>query len=90
VRDIHIPIDDIWLAVSPRVQTCGLCDFYREGHCHRHAPNVHGWPSLEPDNWCGDFTLNRTLVREMYAKPGLVDGITACKPPRILYPEEME
>lgn len=91
MRSIHVSYTSgLWLAVSPEAQTCKLCDFYRDGHCHRHAPTTAGWPCLEPNHWCGDFVLNRPLVRDMFTERSLPDGVTTCDPPNILRPEELE
>ena len=47
---------------------CGNCDFYVHPECHRHAPtplprdHKHAgtyvdsvWPTVHPDNFCGDW-----------------------------------
>lgn len=90
MRDLHVQAGDTWLAVSPRAQVCKLCEFCKDSHCHRRAPIVGGWPETEPFEWCGEFSLNRFLVREVYATPDFLDGITTCEPPNVLYPEELE
>jgi hypothetical protein len=39
---------------------CQNCQYHQQGKCRRHPPTVvpnHGtaWPTVVPDDWCGEF-----------------------------------
>lgn len=51
-------------------ETCSTCRFFqtddertgnRSHACRRYPPDSDGWPSVNPNDWCGEFKANEAL-----------------------------
>jgi hypothetical protein len=56
------------------VPCCKNCKFHHEdennnnGSCHKKPPQcfsdgVGRWPTVEPEDWCGEFVTSRAAIR---------------------------
>lgn len=35
---------------------------YNSSSCRAHPPTTKGWPLVYPDDWCGEFTLDKSKL----------------------------
>ncbi len=58
---------DNWdLTTGTRI--CVNCEYYINMRCRRHAPTLAGYPAVYPDDWCGDFKFEKTIMKKVFGK----------------------